>query len=88
MPVSSPIIPISYQSLKTQTDVLINLLVCKELGCLSMCFFIDGGLVAIERVTRQSHYLAGFRDVPEFFCEIEQAKLVFDDRLVNFQHEG
>jgi len=50
--------------------------------------FIDGGLVAIERVARQPHHLAGFRDVAEFFSEIEQAKLVFDDRLVSFQHEG
>ena len=60
-------------------------------GLVEQCFdttFINGCLVTIERITRQPHHLAGFRDVAEFFCEIEQTELVFDDRLISFQHEG
>jgi len=45
-------------------------------------------LIAIERVARHPHHLAGMRDVAQLRRQIQQAKLVFNDALVTIQHEG
>jgi hypothetical protein len=43
--------------------------------------FVDRLLVAVERVSGIAHDLAGPRDVPELFGQVQQADLVLDDLL-------
>ena len=49
---------------------------------------IDRRFVAVERVARHAHHLTGLGHIPQFFGQVQQAGVVFDDLVGNIQHCG
>ncbi len=67
--------PISHSRFKC-TDVILDATI------------VHRRLIAVKRVPRLAHDLAGFGNIAQFFSQIQQAYFEFDDLLVIIQHHG